>query len=201
VFDFATAQRVAEEARELGRSADWLPPVVSAGLDLLLKFTRCGEVALAESLLDEVARGVERGPGAHGWLWNLRFAQVQADLALARGRWQEALRWADSTLQQSRTTRRVKYEITGLLSQAQALTSLDRKKEAISDVTKAVELARPLGDPMLFLHAAAALLELDGNDDLAGEARAAARSVAAALPDERMRRAFEAASPVRWLSS
>jgi hypothetical protein len=51
----------------------------------------------------------------------------------------------------------------------------------------------------MFLHTAAALLALDGDDTLAAEARAAAHRILAALPDAEMRRRFEAAEPVRLL--
>ena len=58
---------------------------------------------------------------------------------------------------------------------------------------------RPVGDTAMFLRAATALLALDGDGDLAAEARAAAQRIAAALPDEEMRRRFAAAEPVRSL--
>ena len=44
VFDFDNAETLAEEARELGRSVNFLLPVVSGGIDLLLSFVRRGEV-------------------------------------------------------------------------------------------------------------------------------------------------------------
>ena len=68
-------------------------------------------------------------------------------------------------------------------------------------VQEAIILARPVGDPALFLRAATALLELEGDGDLAAEARAAAKQIAAALPDEPMRRRFAAAEPVRLLGA
>ncbi|HUG68480.1 MAG TPA: protein kinase [Pirellulaceae bacterium] len=197
LFDDTAARALAEEARELARSVNLLQPQVSAGLDLLSLHARRKEISLAENLMDEVAAGVQKGPGAHGWLWKLRFAQVQAELALARGLWEEAIRWADSTIEQSRTTHRLKYESTGHSARAAALTALGRKHEAIADHNLAVALARRVGDPMLLLRAASGLLQLDGNDDLAAEAHRAAECITAALPDERVRRSFETAEAVQ----
>jgi hypothetical protein len=155
------------------------------------------EMTLAENLVDEVAAGVEKGPGAHGWLWKLRFAQVQAELALARELWEEAIHWANCTIERSRTTHRVKYETTGHSARAQALTALGRKHEAIADHNRAIALARRVGDPILLLCAASALLQLEGNDDLAAEALRTAECITAALPDERIRRSFETAEAVQ----
>jgi hypothetical protein len=43
------------------------------------------------------------------------------------------------------------------------------------------------------------LLDLDGNDALLAEAHAAAQCIAAALPNDEIRRCFQAAEPVRLL--
>ena len=51
VFDFAGAQALAEEARELGQSLRWPQAVVSGGIDLLLNFARRGEVGRTEALV------------------------------------------------------------------------------------------------------------------------------------------------------
>ena len=184
LFDFAGAQAIAEEARELTRTVEWPAPAVSAGLDLLSNFARCGQVGRAEALVDEVAEGVVKAPGAHGWLWKLRFAQVQADLARARADWHSVIDWANDTIAQSRTTSRVKYEITGLLIHAEALTAIGRKHEAIADAQHAVSLARSLGDPVMFLRSVTALLDLDGSDQLAAETRQAVQRITSALPND-----------------
>jgi tetratricopeptide (TPR) repeat protein len=203
LFDFVTAQKLAEEARDKilsGDSVRGFGPIVSAGIDLLFNFARRGEVALAQELLKETAGAVQGASGAHGWLWQSRFEQAQAELALACGRWEEALCHAHLVIEQSRATCRVKYEIAGLQARAAALISLGRKHDAIADLQTAVRLARGMGDPAIFLRAAAALLQLDGSDALADEARQAVQRITAALPDDSMRRAFEAAEPVRILT-
>jgi class 3 adenylate cyclase len=53
-----------------------------------------------------------------------------------------------------------------------------------------------VGDPALFFRTATALLDADGDDDLAREARDTAQRIAASLPDD-LRLGFERAEPVR----
>ena len=55
IFDFARAESLAQEARELARSSNFSPPAVSAGIDLLLNYARQHEAGRADRLIDEVA--------------------------------------------------------------------------------------------------------------------------------------------------
>ncbi|MBI2201474.1 MAG: hypothetical protein HYU43_05990, partial [Armatimonadetes bacterium] len=199
VYDFAGNQALAEEARELARANKFLPTVVSAGIDLLFNFTLRQEVAQAEKLLGEVRTTAEAVAGWHGWLWQIRLSQVQAELALARADWPEALRFAELAISQSQSKGRVKYQTLGLWTRAQALHGLGRTREAIDALRRAVELARPIGDPAMFLRPVTALLAIEGSDTLLVEARVAAQKILAALPEETMRRRFQEAEPVRAL--
>ena len=113
---------------------------------------------------------------------------------------QEALRWADEAIEQSRVRGRVKYQVIALTTRAQALIELDRTKEAITELRAAVTLARPTGDSALFLRAAAGLIAVDGDDALADEARAVVDRIAESLPDPDMRLQFELAEPTRLVS-
>jgi len=199
VFDFAGNEALAEEARELGRSASFLPPVVSASIDLLINFARRQEIGRVEQLVDEVAVAAEKAAGFHGWLWRLRLAETQAEIALARNNWEETLLLADDAIRQSRAHGRVKYQSFGFETRAKALVALGRKREAISEAQRAVELLRPIGDPALFLRAAATLINLEGDDMLLAEARSAAQRIIIALPNDEMRHTFEAAETVRLI--
>ncbi len=192
LFDFEGNEAIMEEARDLART--YFPPtVVSAGIDLLLNYSRRGEVGRAEGLVD----GVAQAAGWHGWLWKLRLAEARAEMALARGDSEEAIRRAGEAIEQSRAKGRVKYEALGLGTRAWALDGLGRTKKAIADLRQAVRLARRTGDPAMLLRAATALLAIDGDDALAAESRAVVERIAAALPDDEMRQRFEAAEPVR----
>lgn len=98
---------------------------------------------------------MEKGQGAHGWLWRLRFGQAQAEIALACGDYQSALQQAGHVITASRQLGRVKYEVAGLQARGQALAALGRAHEAIVDLESAVERARKTSDPAMFLRAAA----------------------------------------------
>ena len=199
LFDFAGAEALAQEAREVSRSVHWPHAETSAGIDLLLNFARRGEVGRAERLVDEVGQVVATAQGAHGWLWRLRFATAKGELALARGAWDEAARVAEEIIVQSRRVGRVKYQARGLEIRALALATLGRVHEAMALLHNAVDLVRSTEDPAMFLRAATALLSLSGDDALFVEARARAQAIVQALRDEDLIRGFLTAEAVRPL--
>jgi hypothetical protein len=199
LFDFVGAEALARETRDLARAANFPPPAVSAGIDLLLIYARQGEVGQTEGLVDEVAAAIAEAGGFHGWQWRMRLVAARAEIALARGDAEATLHWADETIAQSRARGRPKYEVFGLTARAAQLLALGRAKDAVADLRRSVALARQVGDPALLLRPAAALLAIDGNDTLAAEARAAADRIAAALRDAEMRQRFEQAEPVRMV--
>src|SRR5262249_7417183 len=127
--------------------------------------------------------------------WALRFAQARAELSLARGDAEAAVRFADSAVLQARG-RRPKYEVLGLLTRAAATSRGGHTSSALIDLREALRVARPVGDPALFLRPACALLAIDGDDALAGEARLVAESILARLPTHEMRERFRARVPL-----
>jgi hypothetical protein len=132
----------------------------------------------------------------HTWLLAMRFVQAQAEVALARGALEEALQFAGESIAAARQHGRVKYEVLGRQTHAQALAALGRTKEAIVALHAAVARARPVGDPALFLRVATALLAIEGDDALLAETQGTIDRMAAALPDE-LRRVFLNAEPVQ----
>lgn len=201
LFDFIGAESLTEEARELARSVKFPNTVVSTGIDLLFNFTRRGEVGRAEALVERAARDAQEAGGWHTWLWKVRLAQARAEVELGRGNCLETLHWAETALSESSASGRVKYEALALWTRARALHTLGRTHEAIADLQRAVNLARRIGDPASFLRTATALLEMAGDDALLSEARATAKKILTALPDEEMRQRFLAAEPVRALGN
>jgi len=195
VFDFRGNEAIAGEARELARSLEFLPTLVSGGLDLLLNFTRRHDLDRADRLLADVAVVVEKAAGWHGWIWRLRLAVARAELALAHADLDGALRQATEAIELNHG-KKLKYEAAGLEARARALHALGRTSEAIADLRRAVQLARPTGDPAMLLRAVAGLLAIEGDDALVVEASSAADRIVRALPDDTMRQAFEASSPV-----
>src|SRR5262245_23911105 len=101
---------------------------------------------------------------------------------------------------QSRRRVRVKYEVAGRETRGKVLHALGHTHAAIAELRSAVDLTRPVGDPAMFLRVALSLLAIDGDDELAAEAQVAEQRIAAALPDEELRRRFAVAEPVRLLA-
>lgn len=200
VFDYASNEALAEEARSLARSADFVLAEVSAGLDLLFNFARRNEVGRAAKLFAEVAEAVEKARGSHGWLWRLRLAQARAELAYARGEWEETRRLAEIAIQESRALGRAKYQALALKTHAEALVALGGTPEALVDLRNALEVTRSTTDPALFVQIAAAFLAVESDDALAQEAHATAQRISAALPTDELRHRFAAAEPVRLIA-
>jgi DNA-binding NarL/FixJ family response regulator len=139
------------------------------------------------------------GTWLHGWLWSLRFAQIEAEVALARSEWREAVPLATASIDAGRARMRPKYESAGLATRAQALAALGRKREAIADLTATVEVARGTGDPAMFVRAAATRLRVEADASLADEAQHAVVRILGAVSNPQMRRCFEHSETVRLI--
>ena len=190
--DLDGGEAIAHEARDLARRVNFPPSIVSPGIDLLLIAARRGEPGRVEQLFEDTLAATKKTPGWHGWLWDLRMCQVRAELAFARGEWETARLEAHECIGQSRKTGRRKYEALGLMIRARALQKLGRTQEAILDSRLAVNVARSTDDPALLLQALDLLLQLDGDDGLAAEAKGTHRSIVDALPEGEHRQRFDA---------
>jgi tetratricopeptide (TPR) repeat protein len=194
--DLEGAAMRALEARELAHRVAFEAPVVSSGIDLLMIGARMHDPGRAEPLLDEIARAVEKASGWHAWKWRLRLWQARAELALARGDWNEAIIAAHHVVEQSRARSRVKYEALGLAASARARQGLG-SREAAADAQAASLVARRLGDPAVLLECLTILLDVDGSDEVLDEVRHTVRRVLAAVSVEALRRRFLARWPSR----
>jgi tetratricopeptide (TPR) repeat protein/predicted Ser/Thr protein kinase len=197
LFDFQGAEAAALEARDLAHRFIFVPTLVSAGIDLLLIYARSNDPGRAEPLINSVARSIDESSGWHGWLWRLRFSQACAELALARGDYAASIEEARHTIDQNPARVRPKYKALGLMTRARARLAQRDKAGAIEDAAQAVAAARPTGDPSLLLQTLALLLELDGTDDLAVEARVSVERVLRSLSDQTLRKRFLESAPVR----
>jgi serine/threonine protein kinase/tetratricopeptide (TPR) repeat protein len=197
LFDFQGAEAAAQEARDLAHRFAFVPPLVSAGIDLLLIYARSNDPGRAQPLIDDVARSVDESSGWHGWLWQLRFSQACAELALARGDYAAAIEASRHTIDQNPARVRPKYKALGLMTRARAHLAQSNKPRAIEDAKQAVTVARPVCDPSLLLETLALLLELDGSDELAVEARATVERVLSSLSDQTLRKRFLEAASVK----
>jgi DNA-binding SARP family transcriptional activator len=198
LFDYAGAQAIQEEARERGRE-HFPPSAVSAGIDLLFNFVRRGDVGSAEPMVDLLGDEVASGGGWHGWLWHLRFTQLRAELALARGELQEAVDLARESLRLSRAKSRTKYEVHALLTMARALQEQGRTGAALQQAGKARVRATALASPALQVVAAATSMTIEPDEAAAADGAAAVRTVLDGLSDPLLRDRFLAAEPVRLM--
>jgi tetratricopeptide (TPR) repeat protein len=187
--DLAGATTRALEARDLARRVGFEPPVVSAGIDLLLIFARSQNPGRADSLLEEMAGAVAHAAGWHKWKWQLRLWQARAELAMARGNPADAIVAAQNVVEQSRLRSRPKYEALGLAVRARARHRLGLR-QAVTDARAAVSVARRLADPAVLLECLRLVLDVDGSDDSLTEARRTVTRILEQLSEENLRRAF-----------
>jgi DNA-binding winged helix-turn-helix (wHTH) protein/tetratricopeptide (TPR) repeat protein len=195
VFDFQTAEALQCEAREIAREAAFVPSQASAGIDLLMSFARQGNPGRAEALLRDVEEAVVKARGWHEWMFRMRLEQARAELALARGDWSTAIRYATSSMKQSKSAARGKYEAAALAVRAQGLKACGKTREARLDAKAAWEKARKVGDPALQVRVLGPLMQMIGDDKLLDQLRATVGKILAALPPD-SRQAFEQASIV-----
>ncbi|MGH9412074.1 MAG: ATP-binding protein, partial [Vicinamibacterales bacterium] len=191
VGDLRGAMAGAFEARELAHRIAFDPPLVSAGIDLLLIFARQQDPGRAESLFNETARAVQTASGWHAWKWSIRLWQARAELAAARAAWSSAARAATHVIDQSRPRHRLKYEALGLATRARALHRMG-SREAAADARAAVDVARVLDDPAVLLECSIVLLDIDGSDALQHETRRTGERILGALTRPSLRSEFVA---------
>lgn len=199
LYDYDAARTLAEEARELARSLNFPPALISAGLDLLFNDARRESIGSAEKLVSGMEESIEKASGWHGWLWKMRFSQARAEIALVKKNYEEALTLCDETLERSGKTGRVKYRAAALCAKAKALAKQGKKSDALVAMEKALQVVRPVSDPALFLRAASAFLSIEPDEDVAREAAAAAKQIRSALAGTPLLSSFENSEPARTL--
>jgi tetratricopeptide (TPR) repeat protein len=187
--DLRGAMARALDARELAHRVDFQPPLVSAGIDLLLIFARQQDPGRAETVLQETAEAVQKAGGWHAWKWKMRLSQARAELAVARAAWGEAVCAATDVINQSRSRHRLKYEALALATRARAAHRLGGRS-AVKDAEAAVKVARRLADPAVLLDSLIVLLDIDGSDGLLDQACHTASRIVRAVSDESLRSAF-----------
>jgi class 3 adenylate cyclase/tetratricopeptide (TPR) repeat protein len=201
LFDFQAAQTITEEAKEIAANLDFKPPLISANIDLLFNLARRGEVGDAEALISEVAKPVEQTAGWHGWLWRIRLAQAQAEISLVQGDVEKAIQFAEKSLHQSQETGRIKYQAAALETRGKALVLMGNKKEeGVADLQKAIQLARPVQDPSMFLRPAYAYLSIEKDNKLLEETVEVINQIKESLLNTPLHRPFSDSEPVRVLS-
>jgi tetratricopeptide (TPR) repeat protein len=187
--DFAGAANRAMEARELAHRVAFEPPLVSAGIDLLLIFARTHDVGRAEPLVVEVEEAAANAGGWHAWKWKMRLAHARAELALERGDPAGAIAFVSDVVERSKARNRPKYQALGLALRARARRMLGFGG-SLEDGRAAVRIARHLSDPALLVECLSVLLGQNGSDELILELRQTVDRILARVKDDGLRRAF-----------
>ncbi len=195
VFDYARAEALQREARDLASSQGVAPAFISSGIDMLLTMARTHNPGPAEALLKDTELAATKHPW-HKGVWTVRLSLARAELALARGDRMKAVEEATTAAGQGRVLGRMKYEVLALIVRAQAFGSLGRREDAIADTRRAVTLARRAGDPALLLRALDVMLAIEGTPELLAEARTLVSRISEALPGEAMREHFQSSETV-----
>lgn len=190
--DYARAEELSLEAREVARVANFSPATVSAAIDLLLNYVRRGEITRAERFDREVALVIPYTYGSHRWLWQVRHLHARAELDLARERFPEALAGLAEAIHQSRATERTKYEMLAHETRARVHLAMGQRAHGLADANAAFEQARRLGDPLLLFRVLTTLLALERTDERVHAARTLAQDILARLPGEALRMRFQA---------
>jgi hypothetical protein len=193
LYDFAGAEALMDEARIVARRAQFSATLVGTEIDLIFSSLRRGEITRADRFVRQVEQGIHTIYGSHRWLWEVRFLEARAELALARDQLTEARRWAEEGVSRSRTTGRRKYELLGLLTGAQAIQGRD-PDTALEEMQAAFALARELDDPVLIVRAAVTRMQFDKSAGLRAQARAARARILNSLPASALRDGFFAVS-------
>ncbi len=201
LYDYETARKLAEEARELARSLNFPPALISAGIDLLFNDARRENIGSTEKLMGDMNESIEKAAGWHGWLWKMRFAQARAEIALVKKNYEKALKLCDETLERSKKTGRVKYHAAALCTKAKTLANQGKKSDALVAMEEALQVVRPVSDPALFLRTASAFLSIEPDEDVAAEAATAAKQIRDSLVGTPLLSRFENADAVRQIST
>jgi class 3 adenylate cyclase/tetratricopeptide (TPR) repeat protein len=204
LYDLDEARRRTEDS--LAATMDltgFTMPRANARADLVQAALLQGDIATAENQWRIQWEDSINTKGWARWLITCRLAAVRAEMEVIMGRAQEAVKWAQRTIELCVPTRRLKYEIVGRTQLGRALVALGKGAEAIPELRTAVEQADRLSSPPQRWQTRAALgraLYATGDDNGAEQALAGAagviREMAGGLAPARAAR-FLAAEPIR----
>jgi tetratricopeptide (TPR) repeat protein len=206
LFDHAEGVRVSLESEELTQKVfPWPEPRAHAYLKVAAGHFGRGDLGLAEEFLDRAAALLEADVWGR-WRWHMVLVRMRGELALARGRFDEAWGHATQAAEMAATTAASKHEASALRLQGQVLVARDRLEEAVKPLADAAALAERLGTPRERWIASAALGALAarrGHDVEAerhhGRALEAVEGIARGLTTPALRRSFLTAERVREL--
>ncbi|MDP8905018.1 MAG: helix-turn-helix domain-containing protein, partial [Chloroflexota bacterium] len=150
--DIEAALRTGYASLALFEAASSRTEIASLENDLALAHLRLGNTARAEEMA-AAARAHFAQYGDERMLAHV--TETEAQIAAARGNWQEALRLADDALAAAERTANPKATVHALLTSARAHAALSNGDAALAAHERAAALARQLGRPALLRRALA----------------------------------------------
>ncbi len=95
----------------------------------------------------------------------------------------------------------VKYQAAALETRGKALVLMGKKrKEGIEDLQKAIQLVRPVKDPLMFIRPAYGLLCIERDNELIKEVKKVVKQVKESLVNTSLYRPFDESDPALRLS-
>jgi tetratricopeptide (TPR) repeat protein len=182
IFDYAGAAAAARETCALGEKLEFPTPRISALIDLAFVAVRTGDPNHAADLLDSIAATVQKGTGWHGWIWRERVGVARAEIDLARGDYANALRRAETSIEECGRHHRMKYVAAAQVVRADARAALGARDEALVDLARFLDELGPDRDPPIRLRIGAALVKHAPDERARDIALAAAATIEAGLP-------------------
>ena len=157
LFDLDEAIRIGLEGDEVAQKAfPWPEPRAHALIKVASAHLMRQDLEVAEDFLDRAAALLESDVWGR-WRWHMVLLRVRGELALARGRFDEAWRYATESLQAAADSDAQKHVAAAERLQGEVLAAGARLPEAVEALTAAAARAGRLGTPRELWVASAAL--------------------------------------------
>ena len=157
VLDLDQARSRNAEASELFGKIGFESGVMQGEIDLLYTDLVEDDVSSAERAWPSLWERARDGTGWERWLAPGRLAVARAEIALRADRPDAAIDGAHEAIEVARQIGRVKYDVSARITLGLALHELGRGRDAVDELTTAVEGADRLGHPPTRWQAHAAL--------------------------------------------
>ena len=132
--------------RAYGISNVEISAMINLGLDHFLLGQHKRALSCLEPTLDRVQR---EAFGAHRWRWTIRLLVGLAEVHVARGAYEEALRYVEQGLKEAQATSSQKYVAKGWALRGKILAQMGDRETAGAELQRAHTLAEQLICPAL----------------------------------------------------
>jgi tetratricopeptide (TPR) repeat protein len=147
LFDYTEGARVSLDSEALTQKIfPWPEPRAHALLKVVTSHLGRGELGLAEEFLDRAAALYDVDVWGR-WRWHMLLVRLRGEVAMARGRLEEARGHAIRSAELAEASEASKHVVSALRLQGEILVAGDRLDEAAGPLREAAALAQRLGTP------------------------------------------------------